>query len=121
MSWRDWQTWKYARIHPNLKRITVSCNIRSYAYTAHLDRKTGKIMAITAGCRKWRTFKKAFKHYDSGRFSKAERVAFFHVGGTVYSGANHGHRYVTSLERCESRAVLKNLQRKCDAFKEKVR
>lgn len=50
---------------PKIKTITVErkANIRHYTYTAHLSAKTGKLLKIVAGCRKWKTFEEAEAHY----------------------------------------------------------
>lgn len=120
MSRRDWRTRVHKDLHPEQKHISVGCNIRHYDYTAHLDSKTGEVMAITAGCRKWRSFKAAFAHYDSGRFSESQRTVQPCDVGRVFSGHTVGASYTNSVQRLESRAVLKKLQHKCDAFRKKV-
>jgi hypothetical protein len=48
-------------------KVKRQCNIRYYEYVAHLSAKTGRLLRITAGCRVWKTFDAALRHYDGLR------------------------------------------------------
>jgi hypothetical protein len=48
-------------------KVKRQCNIRYYEYVAHLSAKTGRLLRITAGCRVWKTFDDALRHYDGLR------------------------------------------------------
>lgn len=52
----------------NKSYIVVSDGMqrRRYRVRAYVDRKTGKVLVIKAGCRTWRTFAEAMAHYVGG-------------------------------------------------------
>ena len=51
----------------HVRFVSRECNIRNYRYSAHVDKRTGRVLKITAGCRTWRTFAAAFAHYEHGK------------------------------------------------------
>lgn len=109
----------YARTFPELKRIQVKCNIRSYTYVAFIDRKTGKVKAVSGGCRLWRSFAAAFRHYEVGRFSAKYR-SFPPQSRTWVLNDLRG-MWDNALHRSESIAVLRRLSIKVFAYQAKVR
>ncbi len=52
----------------NRKEIRQRSLIRSYTYVATISTITGKLLRITAGCRTWRDFDHAYRHYKIERW-----------------------------------------------------
>jgi hypothetical protein len=45
--------------------LTVQCVIRNWVYEAVVNKSTGRLHCIQAGCRTWSSFEAARNHYDS--------------------------------------------------------
>lgn len=76
-----------------IKKISRECNIRTYTYTAHISKATGRLIKITAGCRAWKTFAAAELHYQTGDWKDGNPT--------------HPDRYG---RRAEVRAILHRLE-----------
>lgn len=49
------------------KSFSIRAHLRNYTYTAKVDALTGVLVGITAGCRIWKSFAQARKHYNGKR------------------------------------------------------
>lgn len=45
------------------KKFSREANIRDYRYTVTVNKKTGAVIKIEAGCRTWQSFREATDHY----------------------------------------------------------
>lgn len=115
----DWKAQEYAKKHPHLKRIQIKCTIRKYTYVAFLDKKTGQLKAVSAGCRKWANFRTAFAHYEAGRFSEGMRTISPLAAARLVNDL--GQPYFNAVHRFESKRVLEKLKRKVEAYQAKVK
>lgn len=49
------------------KSFSTQANLRHYVYAVRVDALTGAVIEITAGCRIWKSFAQARKHYNGKR------------------------------------------------------
>ena len=74
--------------------VKRAANIRRYVYVATLSKKTGRLLHITAGCQKWKTFQEAYSHYN-----RPPRWSDAHLGDDCHLLA----------QRTEARSLLQRL------------
>lgn len=49
---------------PNIWLVSRRTNIRDYTYTARVCQYTGRLLGISAGCRRWRGWSDALRYYS---------------------------------------------------------
>lgn len=91
------------------KSFSIRAHLRDYTYTAEVDALTGDIVEITAGCRHWASFAKAFKHYNGeydryyGNSWRDDTQAHLNGAGTDKSTRNYYYRQ-------EARTIIGRLE-----------
>jgi len=90
------------------KSFSIRAHLREYTYTAKVNALTGELVEITAGCRHWKSFGKARKHYD-GQYSiyygnSWRDDAQAHLNGTGADKSTRNFYY-----RLESRTIIYRL------------
>lgn len=93
----------------DVKIIKIACLIRTYVYTATISNKTGKLLGIRAGCRRWKTFDEARNHYSgNGRIPS-------------WSDRNVAEYPSKYAQRAEARAILDRLNNAVIVANAKIR
>lgn len=46
------------------KVFSIQAHLRHYVYAVRVDVLTGEVIEVTAGCRIWKSFGQAYKHYN---------------------------------------------------------
>lgn len=103
------KTYKASELH----KITRRTNIRDYAYTVWVTKKTGRVVKLRAGCRRWSSFRAAVDHYASDVVNWLGRPARWHddyVNGDA----------MMLLHRTEARAILQRLGEDVAAYGRKI-
>lgn len=80
------------------KKISIACLIRDYTYTAHVSKATGKLSKITAGCRTWKSFKEADRHYERDKWNEHHYGTFIALTPKAFA------------QRLEARSILARLR-----------
>lgn len=44
--------------------FSIQAHLRHYVYAVRVDVLTGEVIEVTAGCRIWKSFGQAYKHYN---------------------------------------------------------
>lgn len=90
------------------KVFSTQANLRHYVYAVRVDALTGAVIEITAGCRIWKSFVQAHKHYNGKRVD---------IGSCWWDDARanlNGHAGDDSTKyyywREEARTILQRLQ-----------
>lgn len=118
----------HERARAGEKVIAIESHRRDYTYRAFVDRRTGKLIRVTAGCRRWNDFKQAQDHYKGdimegqtygNKWSPSliddQLVARFCVPGYVnIPGMFQSELFRQYLIRDEARAILRKLSRLVD-------
>lgn len=88
--------------------LSVDCHIRRYTYRAFLNRKTGRLLRIEAGCRTWHSFTEAKNHYNglglNPEFASSNIADVLKI--RLWDGV------MIYAQRWEAREVLRKLERK---------
>ena len=110
---------RHEKLKAGERAIAVCASRRDYVYRAFVDRRTGKLIRVTAGCRNWTDFEHAMLHYSGDttqgrKWSDSlidEKLAehYGHGIGNFYSMFT-SDLFKTYLDRAEARAVLRKLQ-----------
>ena len=92
------------------KVFSTQANLRHYVYAVRVDALTGAVIEITAGCRIWKSFVQAHKHYSGKRVDIASRWrddARAHLNG--HAGDQSTENF---YRRQEARTILDRLAEK---------
>jgi hypothetical protein len=97
--------------------FAVKCLIRAYTYRAFVTKKGGKLRCITAGCRYWQSFSKAFAHYrgETGDGLKWHDTSIGAVSNALL-GDGFSQAARTFAERLEARKILTKLEARTNTY-----
>jgi hypothetical protein len=112
----------------NVKEIVVPARIRSYKYRARVCLKTGRVLGVRAGCRRWSGFTQAENHYRGlGKYGQCPSVQLYNpdllisrVAGATATWQVRAHLNTWSA-RQDAIATLKLLKRKVERLQNRIR
>ena len=91
-------------------------NLRPFTYTVHVSEVDGRVLRITAGCRKWLSFDIAFKHYHGEGPYAPTKWTDKHINNLIEST-----KFELSAYRWEARTILMRLQEAARVRGERIR
>lgn len=120
---------KHERRRDGEKKFSVQSNLRHYVYSAFVSEATGRLLRVTAGCRKWKTFEEAKRHYRGEALNRPEYHSDYIYGGLRSVAENYGCNFggwgqtYLSLyaQRAEARSILNNLSSKVRLYQSRQR
>lgn len=93
-------------------------NLRPFTYTVHISEVDGRVLRITAGCRKWLSFDIAFKHYHGeGPYAPTKWTDKY----INRNGLNEQMKFELRAYQWEARCILKKLEEAACAHGERIR
>lgn len=98
------------KVHSDERALSIrSLQRRDFTYTVFVTKRAGKIRCITAGCRYWQSFEKAFAHYRGEYPLRKEWTDASLIELVSTKGYVDGWRRIAARE--EARAILRELER----------
>ena len=91
-------------------------NLRPFTYTVHISEVDGRVLRITAGCRKWLSFDIAREHYRGGGPYAPNRWTDKYI-----NSLNEQMKFKLRAYQWEARVILTRLEEAARVHGERIR
>lgn len=106
-----------------IRTLKIVSNLRGYTYKARIDKRTGRLIDLRAGCRWWRSFAVAQQHYRGLGHDGLFQIAKWsdeEMASQLQRGNYETHARAFGA-RLEARKILQRLEDEIGAIKKRLK
>ena len=96
-------------------------NLRPFTYTVHISEVDGRVLRITAGCRKWLSFDIAREHYHGEDYHGEGPYAPSRWTDKYINSLNEQMKFKLRAYQWEARVILLRLEEAARVHGERIR
>lgn len=110
----------------NVRIVSLNSHIRRWRYEARLCVRTGRLLGVRAGCRRWSNFAQAKAHYEGGgkyerAFDDSRKWMLSRIQDNLMRSSDYWAGLNRYAEREEALCLLDRLKRRTYRAQERIR